>query len=288
MKTNLFHDIDPDLLDRAPLKFRHAMLDHPALSLANLARVLPALPPAQVKYATNRLAVGQNFERSFDARTASATLEETIAHIRESDSYIMVRAPESDPSIQPLYRELLADTEAIMRAKGVGAHAHGAMLYMFIASPNSVTPFHIDRYSTFLFQFRGTKTVTIFPQWDERVVTNRQREDYMAYEDTRLSWTPELDRFGTPYSFTPGEALHIPFAAGHHVCNGPGDVSISMSIIFNTDESRVWRSAHEWNRWARQRGFTPAPIPGRPSVDRLKALTRRVTSKVERVIAGRP
>ncbi|MFT3665073.1 cupin-like domain-containing protein [Piscinibacter sp.] len=282
MQTALFQDIDAQALDRAPLKFRHAMMDHPALSLSNLAQVIPALPAAQVKYATNRLSVDQNFEQSFG--NANATLEETIEKIRESDSYIMVRAPESHPSFQPLYRELLADTEAIMRAKGVGAQAHGAMLYMFIASPNSVTPFHIDRYSTFLFQFRGSKTVTIFPQWDERVVTHRQRESYIAYDSTELGWTPEMDQFGMPYSFAPGEALHIPFAAGHHVRNGADDVSISLSIIFNTDETRVWRSAHEWNHWARQRGFTPAPVPGNPSVDRLKALSRRVTNKMERVV----
>lgn len=73
----------------------------------------------------------------------------------------MVRSPETDPSFASLHRELLNDVGKMIRAHGAGKDVCESMLYLFIASPDIVTPFHIDRYSTVLMQFRGIKTVTV-------------------------------------------------------------------------------------------------------------------------------
>lgn len=256
--------LQADRLDRSPFKFGHKLLGHPALTLENLARVLPALPKDQVMYSKGLLKNGDDFETTFRRRPKDRTIEETIEAIRTTDAYVMVRSPEVDASFAPLHRELISDVEALMRERGVGHHAIDAQLYLFIASPNSVTPFHIDRYSTFLMQFRGSKRVCVFEPWDDRVVSAPNREAYVTRENTRLPWTPEVDALTTPFEFSPGEALHIPFVAGHHVRNGADDVSISMSIIFNTDESMRWRRALAFNHTARKYlgrvGMTPAPV----------------------------
>lgn len=151
------------------------------------------------------------------------------------------------------------------------------MLYLFIASPDSVTPFHIDRYSTVLMQFRGSKTVTIYPAWDERVADPRECEDYVAYAAQRGPLRKaDADEQSSPFSFAPGESLHIPFAAGHHVQNGPDDVSISLSIIFKTDETERMRKAILFNRRARRAfshvGFQPAVVGQAPWKDTMKAV----------------
>ncbi|MDI3380164.1 cupin-like domain-containing protein [Xenophilus aerolatus] len=273
-------------LDRDAFKFRHKLLGHPALSLENLAQVLPALPKERVMYSMRKLQNGDDFESTFAKRPAEQGIEATIEQIRTSDSYIMVSGPEVHPSFAPLHRELMADVESVMRAQGVGDHAVDPQLYLFIASPGSVTPFHIDRYSTFLMQFRGSKTVTVFPQWDERVVSLPHTEAYMAYANTRLPWSDERNAFGKPYEFSPGEALHIPFAAGHHVRNGTGDVSISMSIIFNTDESVRWRHALAFNHRARKLlgrvGMQPAPVAVHAWRDSIKSSAFSLASRLKR------
>ncbi|MGE5865968.1 MAG: hypothetical protein ACM32J_12840, partial [Rhizobacter sp.] len=56
-------DIRRDLLDRQPFTFRHRLLGHPALSLANLGRAIPALPASQVFYSSGRLQRGDDFDR---------------------------------------------------------------------------------------------------------------------------------------------------------------------------------------------------------------------------------
>jgi hypothetical protein len=272
---NCFEQLDGGLLDRASFKCRHKLLGHPALEFSNLARVIPALPPDQVMYSVRHLATADNFERTFSQRPLERGIEETLANIRTSDSYVMIQSPETDPSFRDLHRQLLADVEQLMRSRGVGRAALNPHLYLFIASPGGITPFHLDRYSTFLLQFSGSKMVSVFPQWDESVVSAPRLEDYVAYHNTSLPWTDDMDSLGTHYHFAPGDALHIPFAAGHHVHNGPEDVSVSMSIIFNTRESMRWRQALNFNHAARPRlgrvGLSVKPVGKSKLRDRVKA-----------------
>jgi len=268
-------DIRRDLLDRQAFTFKHKLMGHPALSLENLGRVLPALPPKQVFYSSGLLKEGDDFDRASVDHPNGLTIEQTIENIRTSNSYIMVRAPEADPSFAPLFQELHADVDALMRERGVGTRATGAMLYLFIASPGSVTPFHIDRYSTFLLQFRGTKEVGVFPQWDPRVISPQVREGFVAHAGVRPEWRPEAETLAQRFHFNPGDALHIPFVAGHYVRNGLEDVSISMSIIFNTDEtvrqSQAMLLNHRLRSGFRPLGLSPHPVGQAPWRDHLKA-----------------
>ena len=54
-----------DQFDRQAFKFRHKLMGHPALSLDNLARVIPALPKKQVMYSMGKLKNGDDFEGPF-------------------------------------------------------------------------------------------------------------------------------------------------------------------------------------------------------------------------------
>lgn len=280
--------IATDQLDRAGFTFRHKLLGHPSLSLENLGRVLPTLPKNQVMFSKTSLANGDDFETTFRSRPRGHSIEETIETIRTSASYIMVQAPEVDPSFADLHKQLKADVETLMRRRGIGGEAMSAKLYLFIASPNAVTPFHIDRYSTILMQFSGNKTVTVFPQWDDRVVSAPNREAYVDYEHTQLPWSKDIDSLGHAFSFSPGDSLHIPFVAGHHVKNGSDDVSISMSIIFNTEESMMWRRAICFNHHMRKRlamlGMQPFPVGATAWRDQARSGMYRVGEKMLRVL----
>jgi Cupin-like domain len=290
-----FEDRDlAEKLDRESFKFEHKLLGHTALSLENLEKVLPALPRDRVLYSTKSMKIGDNFEKSFGDRSKKDSIEKIIGEIKISDSYIMISQPEIDPSFKDLYRELVNDVETLMRQRGVGNHAIDPQLYLFIASPNSVTPFHIDRYSTFLMQFRGSKEVCVFPAWDERVVTSADREAYITYQNTKLPWSEQIDTLATKYIFHPGEAIHIPFVAGHHVRNGSDDVSISMSIIFNTAQTMMWRKALAFNHTSRsvlkRFGIAPTPVGIDPWRDTTKSYLNRpisLSNKLVRKALGR-
>jgi hypothetical protein len=276
----MYHCFSPglstQLLDREPFQFDHRLAGHPALSLENLGRVLPALPPHQVFYSKSTRDTSADLDRLHEDRKNGLSIEETIENIRTSDSYVMVRSPETDPSFSSLYQDLLKDVAKLIQARGAGNEARESMLYLFIASPDSVTPFHIDRYSTILMQFRGSKSITVYPPWDERVAASHECEDYVAYAaqhgPRRIAGA---EAHGKTFDFVPGQSLHIPFAAGHHVQNGSDDVSISMSIIFKSAETERMRKAIMFNRRARQvfsgLGFRPAVVGQTPWKDAMKA-----------------
>jgi|APLak6261678615_1056124.scaffolds.fasta_scaffold00798_3 hypothetical protein len=271
-------------LDREAFTFTHKLMGHPALSLENLGRAIPALPPAQVFYSSGKLDKSDDFDRAHLDRRNGLTIEETIERIRTSDSYVMVRQPETDASFKELYRQLIDDVSTLMKRRGVGAAPSDPMLYLFIASPNSLTPFHIDRYSTFLMQFRGRKTVSVFPMWDERVVTAEESEGFMAQSGVRPKYRPESESLGTAFDFSPGQAVHIPFMAGHHVKNGPDDVSVSLSIIFNTRETVAMSKAMVLNHKLRGAGLKPKPVGHSEWRDLGKSLVYRSLSKVRRTL----
>ena len=62
--TCFANDIQRDLLDRQAFTFGHQLMGHPALTLENLGRVLPALPPQQVFYSSGLLKESDNFDRA--------------------------------------------------------------------------------------------------------------------------------------------------------------------------------------------------------------------------------
>lgn len=135
-----------------------------------------------------------------------------------------------------------------------------------------------------LLQFRGSKQVVLFPRWESRVVSDQAREAYAAYEDTKLPWSEAREAFGQRFDFQPGEGLHIPFIAGHYVQNGHDDVSISMSIIFNTPESQAQLDALQLNHKIRSLGLHPAAVGTNGGRDRLKSVLWRARRKVRHTL----
>lgn len=275
--------LDRSRLDKQAFTFRHTLMGHPALSIENLARVIPRLPANQVFYSSGQLSKNDDFDRAHIDHRNGITLQETIEQIRTSNSYIMVRSPEADPSFVELHKDLISDVSILMKERRVGTYPVESMLYLFIASPNSITPFHIDRYSTILMQFQGSKELTVFPQWDERVVPADDREGFVGYSGRRPTFRPEIEPFGTCFKFQPGEALHIPFVAGHHVKNGPAEVSISMSIIFKTDQTVRQMQAMSFNNVCRpilrRFGLHPHTIGSSPWRDSMKSTAFRIYRK---------
>ncbi len=284
MLTSFTESPNFDGIDQRAFTFGHKLLGHPALTIDNLSRVLPSLPAEQVFYSSGKLDKADDFDRAHLEKKNGLSLGETIERIRTSDSYIMVRSPEVDPSFNELHRQLVEDVGVLMKRRGVGARPVDPMLYLFIASPNSVTPFHVDRYSTFLMQFSGRKQVTVFPMFDERVAPARELEAFMAQTGERPLYRPEAETLGTTFDFAPGQAVHIPFMAGQHVKNGADDVSISLSIIFNTKQTKAFSRAMILNHGLRELGLSPQGVGRSSWRDHGKSFVYRAASKVRRTL----
>jgi hypothetical protein len=248
--------------DRKPFQFHHELSDHPALQLDSLREVVLSLPREQVFASRADLKIDTDFDRAHIDNGIDRTLEATLADMATTNAYVMVRQPDSHPRLKPVLELFQAELRAhILKGLGssrrklfapVSERFHDPMLYLFISSPRSVTPFHVDRYSTLLLQLQGEKDVMIWDRNDRETVTEEELES--------LFGRPHLNNpsFKTADARQPmgnhlvrGQGVHIPFTSPHWVKNG-AEVSVSISFIGKTDAAAREGNAYNFNFHARQ------------------------------------
>ena len=97
----------------------------------------------------------------------------------------------------------------------------------FIAKPPLDRSYHFDHYDGVLFNFSGTKVLTVHPPLE-----------YYPGEIYRYSTKPEdMEKPPTPgerFTLSPGDALYIPAFAHHNVENVGKEETASVSIVFDT------------------------------------------------------
>ncbi|QDM41583.1 transcriptional regulator [Altererythrobacter sp. TH136] len=258
-----------------PVILRHDLAEHPLLTLDALAALAGKLPDTAIEYNRGDLPLG------VDGKPAPTGIgiEDTIRHIAISDSWAVLKNIEQDPAYEALLLALLGELRGEIEAKT------GAMLrpqgFVFISSPNAVTPYHFDPEHNILLQLAGHKVMTQFPAGDPRFAPDTTHESYHSGGPRELVWRDELAASGTAFAIGPGAAVMVPVMAPHHVRNGPVS-SISLSITWRSDWSFAEADARCWNGVLRSAGLRPR-APGRwPQTNRGKALAFRTWRRLLR------
>jgi hypothetical protein len=257
-----------------PHKLLHGLRDHPLLTLGALAQLGERLPESSVEYNKGDLPVG------IDPALVPAnglSIGDTIRMVDSCQSWAVLKNIEQDAQYQALLLSLLGELKPLIQAKT------GAMLkpqgYIFVSSPNAVTPYHFDPEHNILLQLRGSKVMTQFPAGDARFAPDETHEGYHTGGHRNLIWHEELAAGGTQWPLVPGEALFVPVMAPHHVKNGP-EPSISLSITWRSDWSFAEADARAFNGVLRRVGVQPK-APGRfPAQNKGKAVAWRVMRKL--------
>ena len=259
-----------------PHQLRHALRDHELLTIEALARLGELLPATSVEYNKGDLPVG------IDPALVPAnglSIGDTIRLAETSGSWAVLKNIEQQPDYRELLLGLLTELKPHIETRT------GRMLkpqgYIFISSPNAVTPYHFDPEHNILLQLRGTKVMTQFPAGDPRFAPDETHEGYHTGGHRNLVWRDDLAAGGTAWPLSPGDALFVPVMAPHYVRNGAG-VSISLSITWRSDWSFAEADARAFNGLLRKVGMRPR-APGRyPSQNKAKALAWRAIRKLSR------
>ena len=251
----------------------HGLTSHPLLEIEALAQLAERLPITSVEYNRGDLPIG------VDGKPGSngLTIAETIRKVAEAESWAVLKNIEQVPAYQDLLLGLLEEIRPEIEA------ATGAMLtpqgFIFVSSPNSVTPYHFDPEHNILLQIRGSKVMTQFPAGDTRFVPDTAHETYHSGGPRELRWDDSFLAHGREFPLSPGEALFVPVMAPHFVQNGPAP-SVSLSITWRSEWSYRESDARIFNAILRERGFTPA-APGRwPQQNYGKAYAFRIMRKL--------
>jgi hypothetical protein len=262
--------LDPATFD--PWKIQaltHALADHPLLQIGALVELGKRQQERRlVRTHTADATAGTSFAEAPNlhpnAKSAAATLED-IAQARAWMSLLNVQA---DPIYRQLIDEILDEVRPIVdpRDPGMGYRAG----WIFVSSPNTVTPFHIDHEHNFILQIRGKKRLYAWDPFDRVVVSERAQELFHdAHSRELVTWHEDWRPRARVLDLEPGLGGYMPSTTPHMVENG-SEPSITISFTYYTDATRRRELIYRGNARLRRLGLDPTPVGASPGRDRLK------------------
>jgi hypothetical protein len=260
-----------------PFLVNHNLANHPLFEVSRLLELARALPASCVEYNEGRITANMGGRLS---PQSGLSVEETIRRIQEDHSWMVLKYVENDPAYHHLLDQCLNQIRQLSEPIVPGMCQREA--FIFLTSPDSVTPFHVDPEHNFLLQVRGRKQVSMFDPRDTAIVTEADIERGLFTKNRNLTYKPEFQPRGEVFELTPGTGLHFPVAAPHWVKNG-GEVSISFSVTFRSRDSERCLAVRQFNSVLRQRGLQPRPVGVSSVSDSVKYFSHRAIRRTRQV-----
>jgi len=261
-------------LNRRPFAIHHALADHPAFRLDRLVELARRLPPERVEYNAGDLPISQ------DPRLTPHTglsVEETIRRITDCRSWMVLKRVESDPAYKAVLDLCLDEIARLVP----GMRTRRA--FVFISSPGSVTPYHIDHEYNFLLQIRGPKFANIWEPADRAVLSEKEIEDIYLGRHRNLVYRDNYQQRAHVFAMKPGVAVHFPVNAPHYIKTGDS-YNVSFSITFQSPQSERRSMVYNVNGRLRSIGVVPVPYGESPIRDAAKLAAFRIWTRAERAL----
>lgn len=262
--------------DRYPFKIAHNLCGHPLLQLPRLIELARSLGHP-ILYFRGDHAINQVDDQSGEKRTfmdrklARPDLSpvETLAQIESCRAWMQLRDVGADPQYAALLASIIEEFRGPSERVASGLSAPRADI--FVTSPGSTTPFHLDEEHNFLLQIRGSKKLSIADGFNPAVLQPERLRAYFQGSGELAPYSAHLEQHAVHLDLVPGEGVHIPPCHPHWVQNG-SEVSISLGILWFSDVTARRRHLYRVNGWLERAGMHP-PMPGSsPMGDSIKAL----------------
>ena len=269
---------------------RHRLQDHPLLQPDQLVELGKRLEvDGRVRTHSSNAEPGTPFNAAPRLHPNKKSATETLQQIRDAKAWMSLLNVQSDPIYRTLVDEVLDELKVDIDRTDPGMCYRGG--WIFVTSPNTVTPFHFDKEHNFILQVRGTKRIYV---WDHRdtVAASEQARDrfHSSHERDLLVWSDELRARARVFDMQPGDGAYMPSTSPHLVENGD-EPSITMSFTYYTDATRrdsLLHKAHD--RLRRRFGISMPPVGQNGALDALvyggstvlwgaHQLARRVTGR---------
>jgi hypothetical protein len=258
----------------AHAKLCHDLADHPLFAREALAALAERLPPERVEYNRGNLPLGVRAE---DMPANGLSVGETIRGIDSNGSWMVLKNVERDRYYGAFLESALSELTPLVDPR-TGPMLHKEA-FIFLSSPGSVTPFHMDPEHNILLQIEGEKIMTVFPAGDATLVPPRHSESFHGGGHRNLSWRDEFLAKGTAIMLQRGDALLVPVKAPHFVKNGDA-VSISFSITWRSERSVAEGELHSLNARLRDWSLPVFPVGSAPEKKFVRRLAYRVMRKL--------
>jgi hypothetical protein len=264
--------------NRQPFFIRHQLAGHNLFSLPRLIELARRLPQSSVEYNAGNIPVSQDPKLT---PQNGLSIDATIRRIEECQSWMVLKYVENDPQYAELLNACLDEiqTHSEPFARGMSKREG----FIFISSPNSVTPYHMDPEYNFLLQIRGRKTMSVFDGRDRSLLSEQELEQYLSGGHRNLSFREEFQQKARECELKPGDGLHVPVTAPHWVKNG-NEVSVSFSITFRAPASEKRTIVYTTNAYLRKRGLRPLPYGQSHWRDTAKYFSYRAVRRAKHLL----
>jgi hypothetical protein len=239
-----------------PVGFTHDLQSDDRLTMASVAELADRLPRESVIYDT--AAQPLLVPAGGPPRGALAHPGDVIRNLSSANAWLTLLNVEDDPGMAELMNTHLDELESGMFA--TQGKMRNRVAFVFVSSPNSVTPVHFDIEHSLLMQVSGCKTVSI-GRYASDAVRRHEMDRYWDGSHGRIeAQPPEV----ATYTLTPGRGLYIPPGTPHWVHNGP-ESSLSVTLTYFTAATVRENRIEDFNSHLRRRHLNPRE-PGRSTI----------------------
>lgn len=240
-----------------PFGIRHKLSGHPLLTLPRIAQLASELPRDRIEYNSGDATISQDPDK---VKSVDLDPVEVVKRIETAGAWMVLKRIEESPE----YRAILEDTLlSVARARGFKSLDDAGFSqvegFLFVSSPNSTTPFHMDAEDNFFVQIHGEKTFAIFDNRDG-FIANEEQVEYSTVKHRNVPYNDSFKSRGIEFNLVGGDGCYVPYQWPHWVKTAATH-SISMAITWKTEEVRRLNDLHRFNAMLRGVGF-PQAAPG--------------------------
>ena len=247
--------------NRRPFAFRHGLAGNPLFErprlIALAETILEASGPKTLRWQNSDAPVSQKWGTPL--KNDREKVLEAIENLDRSGSWVLLYSVQRDPEYRVLLDGILAELEEVT-GEPLSDQITWSDAYIFLASPRSVTPYHIDHESTFLFQVKGRRLANIWDADDRGVLTDREIENYYLGDLGAADYREENQAKAHVFAMEPGTGVHHPVRAPHWFQNEDA-CSVALGVHFCLRDYDRQARVYQINRCLRGLGMRPTP-PG--------------------------
>jgi hypothetical protein len=253
-----------------PAEFAHSLHADDRLTVRAVADLADRLPRKSVicDTAAQPLLVPQGGP----PRGALSNPGDVIRNLEDANAWLTLLNIEDDPEYADLMNTMLDQLECGMRDQQ--GKMRNRVGFIFVSSPNSVTPAHFDIEHSLLMQVSGAKRVS-FGRFD----SESRRHEVNRYWDGSHGRIEALPTELASFPLTPGRGVYIPPVAPHWVHNGPAS-SLSITLTYFTAATDRENLIEAFNARLRKIRLTPRQPGQSAATDALKVGLMRTKARV--------
>ncbi len=273
-------------------RLRHTYSEHPLLTmpaLAQLAERLYKKNTNQVRFVSKGVKLDSTFNTTPE-NPDQVSIGDVFKNITNPGSWVALWTIQSEPEYKKLLWEIVNSVEGDWKVKDPGLFELTG--YVFISSPPSVTPFHVDSENNFLLQIKGKKRFGVWQPQDSKVISNEAVENWIVYRNLdKVKYKPEfMNSAVVDDVLEAGDGIYMPSTAPHlthaevDFATADSPYSITLAVVFYTRNTRRLAYIYSVNRMLRKFGLVPSPPEKNKVLDLVKYLIGRVMVLSQRAL----